>query len=253
MRQTKKVQITFHHRFQRAVGHIVGAGFIKTYRHLRIGHQRRAFGDVDYALVDILGLVELRRANQVQHFGIGLHHVGRYAAGLGDRIVQARLLHDVLAQKIRAGVHQRHRVQRAAPEMRRVSSMRRHAFEVKRRLNIGEGAEVKHAAKAFRVPGHGSIDIIKQPLAHHKGFTRAALLARAAVKAQRAASALFCPPGFDGESGGQAGGTEQVMAAAVTVAVFHQRLRRGAARLLAQTGQRIKLAEDGDHRLAVAD
>ena len=56
------MQIALHHAFQCAIRHVIGAGFIEAHRHLRVGHQRRAFGDVDDALIDILRLIELRRA-----------------------------------------------------------------------------------------------------------------------------------------------------------------------------------------------
>ena len=111
--------------------------------------------------------------------------------------------------------------------------MRRHAFEAEGGLNIGQRAEVEHAAKTFGMPGHRRVDIVEQAFAHHKGFAGAAFFAGTAVEAQCAALAVFRPPGFDGESGGQTGGAEQIVSAAVAVAVFHQRLWRGAPRSLA--------------------
>ncbi len=158
----------------------------------------------------------------------------------------------MLAQKVGAGVHQRHRIERAAPEMGRGRSVRRHPFKVECRLDIGERAEVEQAAETFGMPGDGGVDIVEQPLAHHKGFAGSALFAGTAVETHRAAPAVLRHPRFQRERRRQSGGAEQVMAAAVAVAVLFQRLRPRAARPLAEPGQRVELAENGDHRPAFA-
>ncbi|MOA17013.1 hypothetical protein D3C78_1372510 [compost metagenome] len=75
-RQAEVADIAIHHLLHAAVWHVVGASLVETHRHLGIGHQRCAFGDVDHPLVNILRLIELRRADQVQHLGIDLHHIG---------------------------------------------------------------------------------------------------------------------------------------------------------------------------------
>ncbi len=59
-------------------------------------------------------------------------------------------------------------------------------------------------------------------------------------------------PGFHGAGRRNTCRAEQVVTAAVSVAVGFQRLWPGAARLLTQARQRIELAKDGNHRLAAA-
>ncbi len=250
--QTEITQVLIHRAFKTAVWHIVGAGLVEAHSHLGVSHQRCALGDVDHPLVNVLRLVELRCADQVQHLGVGLHHVGGAAAGVGDRIVQPRFLHNMFAQEVGAGIHQRHRVQRAAPQVRRVGGMGGDAFEVKRRLNVGQRTGVEHAAEAFRVPGEGGVDVVEQAFAHHKGFAGAPLFARAAVEAQGAGQPVLLHPRLGGEGARQRRGAQQIVAAAMAVAVFHQRLRRGATGPLAQPGQRVVLAQQRDNRVTVA-
>ncbi|MOA31428.1 hypothetical protein D3C78_1525850 [compost metagenome] len=107
--------------------------------------------------------------------------------------------------------------------------MRGDPLELKRRLNIGQGAGIEHAAEAFGVPGECGVDVIEQPFAYHKGFAGTALFARAAVETHGAGQVLLLHPGFDREGSRQCGGAQQVVTTAVPVPVFDQRLRRGAA------------------------
>ncbi|MNI28018.1 hypothetical protein D3C73_817810 [compost metagenome] len=125
-------------------------------------------------------------------------------------------------------------------------------LELKRRLNVGQSAGIEHAAEAFRMPGEGGIHVIEQAFTHHKGFAGAAFFTRAAVETHGAGQALLLHPGLHRECPRQRGGAQQIVAAAVAVAVFHQRLRSGAAGLLAQSGECVVLAQQRDHRLAAA-
>ncbi|MNY29353.1 hypothetical protein D3C86_1633890 [compost metagenome] len=109
-----------------------------------------------------------------------------------------------------------------------------------RGLNIRQRTDVKHPGERFRMPGHGGIDIVKQPLAHHKGFAGTAFFARATVKTHRPATAVLFHPGLNRHCARQRGGAEQVMSAAVAVLAWRVRLRGCAMCFLAQTGQRVK-------------
>ncbi len=60
------------------------------------------------------------------------------------------------------------------------------------------------------MPGQRRIDIIKQPFAHHKGFSRTAFLAGTTVEAQSAAVAVLLQPAFGGDRRGECRGAEQM-------------------------------------------
>lgn len=70
------LQGAIHRRFERAVWQVAGAGFIKATLDGGFGHQRRTLRDLLNARVDLLRVGHLRGADQVQHFGLRLHHVG---------------------------------------------------------------------------------------------------------------------------------------------------------------------------------
>ena len=89
----------------------------------RLGHQRRAVSDLAYPLDQPRELRQVARADHVAHLGARLHHVGRDAAGIEQRVVDARVARHVLAHVVDADIHQLHRVQRAAAEMRRGGGM----------------------------------------------------------------------------------------------------------------------------------
>lgn len=103
------------------------------------------------------------------------------------------------------------------------------------------------------MPGEGRIDVIKQPFAHHKGFARAAFFPRATVEAQGACAAVLLQPFFSGHRRGESRRPEQIVPAAVTVAPRRRRCRLRAVGLLAKTRQGVKLAQQGNNRLALAD
>ena len=111
--------------------------------------------------------------------------------------------------------------------------MRRHAVKTPGGLNIGQGADVKHAGKGFRVPGDGGIDVIKQSFPHHKGFAGAAFFPGAAVKTHRSATAMLFKPAFYRHRTGQRRGAQEVMPAAVTIRSRRGGLRGCTMRLLA--------------------
>ena len=190
------LQGAIHRGLKRAVRQVAGAGFIKAALDGRFGHHRRALGDFLDALVDLLRIRHLRGADQVQHLGLRLHHVGRNPAGVGNGVMDARFLDDVFVKEVGAGGHQRHGVQGAASQVRGVGRVRRHAVKTPGGLNIRQRTDVKHPGKGFRVPGDGGIDVIKQPFAHHKGFPGAAFFTGTAVKTHRSAAAVLLQPAF---------------------------------------------------------
>ena len=103
------------------------------------------------------------------------------------------------------------------------------------------------------MPGQRRIDIIKQPFAHHKGFSRSAFLAGTTIEAQRARAAMLLQPGFGGDRRGECRRTEQIVPAAVAVGSRCRGCRFRAVGLLAEARQGVKFAEQGNDRLAFAD
>lgn len=97
------------------------------------------------------------------------------------------------------------------------------------------------------------IDIIKQPFAHHKGFSRTAFLAGTTVEAQSAAVAVLLQPAFGGDRRGECRGAEQIVPTAVAVGSRCQGRRFRAVGLLAESRQGVKFAEQGNDRLALTD
>lgn len=87
------------------------------------------------------------------------------------------------------------------------------------------------------MPGQRRIDIIKQPFAHHKGFSRTAFLAGTTVEAQSAAVAVLLQPAFGGDRRGECRGAEQIVPTAVAVGSRRQGRRFRAVGLLAESRQ----------------
>lgn len=201
----------------------------------------------------MLSVGHLRRADQIQHFRLRLHHVGRDAAGIGNGVMDPRLLYDMFIEEIAAGGHQGDGIQRAPAQVRRISGVGRGAGKSPCRLNVGEGAGAEHPGPDFRMPGQRRIDIIKQPFAHHKGFSRTAFLAGTTVEAQSAAVAVLLQPAFGGDRRGECRGAEQIVPTAVAVGSRCQGRRFRAVGLLAESRQGVKFAEQGNDRLALTD
>ena len=138
---THRLQAGMQQAFQRAVGDVIGTGLVELHRQRGLRHQRRALGNLDDALVNLLDLRHLRRADEIQHLRLRLHDIGRNAAAIGHRIMHARRRDNVLAQILHADIHQLDRVQRAAAEMRRIGGVRGNALKMKGDLIIGERAQ----------------------------------------------------------------------------------------------------------------
>ncbi len=118
LRRTVMTHGLIHCRFQRAIGEIAGTGFFKTTADAGFGHQRGALSNFLNTGKDLLHVGHFRSANQIQHFSLRLHHVGRHAAGIGNGVVHTRFLDNMLIEEVTAGGHQRDGVQRATPKMR---------------------------------------------------------------------------------------------------------------------------------------
>ena len=102
------------------------------------------------------------------------------------------------------------------------------------------------------MPGDRDIDVVESAGAHHEGLRRAAFFRGAAVIAHAPRHLVRGEPVLHGGGGEQRGRAEQIVAAAMAVAAGLQRARFGHAGLLAEAGQRVVFAEEGDHRTAFA-
>ena len=96
------------------------------------------------------------------------------------------------------------------------------------------------------------VDVLEQAGAHHVDFAGAALFGRGAVKAHCAGEMMAGQVIFDGDGGERPAGAQQIVAAAVagSVGCDHLTFRYG---VLGEAGQGVELAENGDHRFALAE
>ena len=183
---------------------------------------------------------------------MGLHHVGRNAAGVEQGIMDAGIARHVLAHVVDADIHQFHRVERAAAEMRRGGGMRGAAGKDEVGAGVGERGRHHDFPEAGGMPGQRDVGVGENSGAHHEGFCRAAFLGGAAVIAHAPGHLVGGQPILHGGGGQQRGRAQQIVAAAMAVAAGLDRLRLGDAGLLAEAGQGVVFAEEGDHRPAFA-
>lgn len=159
----------------------------------------------------------------------------------------------MLAQVLRAGVHELDGVERAAAVFRVARRVGGDAVELVEHLYAGvvrAGDDLVHVA---RVPGQGEVKAAPQPLAGHEGLARAALLARAAVKDDRSARAAALEEVLYGEGSAQRARTEHVVPAAVPRPAGDERPLLCTGCRLAEAGERVVFAEDADHRPSLAE
>ncbi len=252
MRRAEILHDPVQRLFQRRVGQDVGDRGDDLHLDLGLGHQRRALRDLVYALDQLVHAGQVAGADRVAHPGMGLHHVRRDAAGIEQRIVHAGIARHVLAHVVDADIHQFHRVERAAAELGGSCGMRGAAGEDEVGAGVGERRRHRHLPEAVRMPGDGDVGVLEGATAHHEGFCRAAFLGGTAVIAHTARHLVGGQPVLHGGCGKQRGGAEQIVAAAMTMAAALHRAMFGDSGLLAEAGQRVIFAEEGDHGTAFA-
>ena len=158
----------------------------------------------------------------------------------------------MLPQVIGPDIGQLHRIQGAPAQMGRRGCMGCHTLEVVGHLHIGKAAAGHNGIEIRGVPGHSGIQLVKDALPGHECLARTALFTGGAEVDHRTAVSGVLQVLLDAYGGGNGTHTEHIVSAAVTGGAGTERLPDCAARLLAQAGQGVELAQDTDHRLAAA-
>ena len=123
LRRAQALEIIIHRLFQRRIAHEIrnrahhfgaDAGFC---------HQRRAIGDFTHPCDEPVQFHQIPRADQITHLGRALHHIGRNAARIQIGVMNARIGWHMFAHVIHANIHELHRIQGAAAQMRRGGSV----------------------------------------------------------------------------------------------------------------------------------
>ncbi len=166
-------------------------------------------------------------------------------------VMHARVARHVLAHVVHADIHQLHRVERGAAEMRRGRRMRGAAGEDEIRARVGERRRHRDFPEAVRMPGDGDVGVFKRAGAHHEGLGCAAFFRRAAVIAHAAGHLVLGEPVLHRGRGEQRRGTEQIVAATMAVAAGLDRTVLGDAGLLAEARQRVIFTHEGNDRTAL--
>ena len=125
-------------------------------------HQRRAFAIFFTRATRSHISASVRARIRWRTAALGLHDIGRDAAGIDDGVVHARRRRHVLAHIVDADIHQLDGVERAAAEMRRGGRMRGAAVEGEIDLDAGERDRLVDAGEGRRMPADRDVDIVEQ-------------------------------------------------------------------------------------------
>ena len=246
LRHGRFLQVLIKQFFQNRIGKGVGGTVQLMPGNLRSGHQGRALGNVVHPGKKRFGLADRFCPDHVHKLGFRLDHIGGNAAGIGNGIVDGTLGLHVLPQELDTHVHHLRAVQSGTAVPRVACRVGSGARELVNHLQTGRIGAGRHLVGVAGMPGDGSVQVLEQSVSCHKGFAGAALLTGAAVENDRTLEGSFRNRFLDGDGGAQAGGTQQVMSAALAAAVGYQRLFLRDTSLLRKPGQCIKLAQDAD-------
>ena len=196
--------------------------------------------------------MKLRGADEIHSLGVGLDHAGGVSAGIGDGVVDAGGNGDVLPQELHADVHQLQGVQGAAPQLGGQGGVGGYATEVVTDLVVGGRALRGDHVDVGGVPAEGQVQTVEHAGPGHKAFAGAALLCGAAEEFDRARHAGLLQVLLHRNGGGQGAYAKQVMSAAVAGSARNDGLLFAETRLLAESGEGVKLSQKADHRAAAA-
>ena len=156
----------------------------------------------------------------------------------------------VFAHVVHADIHQLHRIECAAAQMRCGGGVAGPPGEGEVDAGVRQAHRIIDAGKRGRVPRDRDIHIPERALAHHERLGGTAFLGRAAVIAHAAGQAVFRQPVLHRRCGKQRCGPQQIMPAAMAQSAARQRPRFGHAGFLAQPRQGVVFTQDRDHRPA---
>src|SRR5215469_11247627 len=131
----------------------------------------------------------------------------------------------MFAHVVHTDIHQLHRVERAASEVRCRGRMGGATIKSEIDACVGERYRLIYTRERRRVPGYCDIDITECTGPGHEAFSRAAFFCRAAVVTHPSFDALRCEVVFHRGCREHRSGTQQVVTAAMAVTVTWQRLR----------------------------
>ena len=157
----------------------------------------------------------------------------------------------MLAQVICAHVHELHRVERAAPQLRLDARVRGNAVKMIEHLDIRKRRSAADAGFRIGMPAHRRVQGVKHTVARHKRLARATLFRRAAEIDDRTGMTACLQIVLRRDGSAERRCAEQIVPAAVTVALSVG-ARLGHARLLPQLFQRVKFAQNADDRLSAS-
>ena len=158
----------------------------------------------------------------------------------------------MLPQILHACVHQFYRIQGATSLLRRACCMGCNAVELILGLNAGIGGTGGYLIDVLRVPGQRRVQTLPDAVPRHKSLGSAALFARTAVQDYGAFHLILFQISLHADGCCHSTGTQDVVAASVTAAAFLQRFLFGASSRLRQTGKRVILRQNADHRTSAS-
>ena len=252
-RQGQGAHILIEAFFQRRIGQGVGRAVHKDALEARLRHEGGALGDPVHPFLEGQGIRHIPAADHIEHAGLRLHHVGRDAAPVDDGVVDPCLVLHMLPQELDADVHQLHSVQGAAPVLRVPGGVGGHAFEPIEHLGagiVGAGGDLVGIAG---VPAEGRVQLLPDPLPGEESLGRAPLLPGAAVKDHGSGKGAPLQESLHAAGGGEGGGPQHIMAAAVACPAGLQGPGGSLPRRLAEAAQCIELPQNADHRPAGAE
>ena len=156
-------------------------------------------------------------AHHIKDTGFRLHYIRAAAAGIRNGIMDARLITHMLPQILDAGIHQFHRIQRAASHLGCTCRMRSNAVELVLGLDAGIGGTCRR------------IQISPDTISCHKGLGRTALFSRTAIQDHRASCLILFQISLHSKCRSHGTGPQDIMTTTVSASTFLKRLLLDAA------------------------
>ena len=160
-RRAEALEVVVHRASPAACCQQVGHRADHLRSHPRLGHQRRAVGDLAHALDQPRQLRQVRARGSGSAPWRGPAPRSARCRRHRDRVVDARVGRHVLAHVVHADIHQLDRIERAAAEMRRGGGVGGAAGEGEVDARVGQRHRLVHAGERGRVPGDRDVDVVE--------------------------------------------------------------------------------------------